>query len=360
MTQSPPAPHGGQLRAISERFGIPVSQLIDFSANINPDGPPASVINSLESSIRKHDNLSQYPDLEEFHLKVALARYARTLQTRVLVSNGFVPLLDAVIRALRIHKCLLPVPCFVEYRNVLERNSVQVTPVILRPEDNFHYKVDELLAGRHEAILLANPQNPSGILSEKSTLLDLVKRAAQSGIYILLDEAFIDYVDEHSMISAIESFPNLIIFRSLTKCFGIPGLRAAYSVSHETIRPKIEAFLSPWSITTLASNAFIAAAQDIGFITRFPRSNELRRADLSLALDALGIATYPAAANYLLLRFPLESNTSALWTKLVTDYGVVLRSCENYEGLASNHLRTAVRNTVQNRLLVCALSSALA
>lgn len=360
MSLSSPPPHGGQLRAIAERFCIPASQLIDFSANINPDGPPASVIDSLQSSIRKHDNLSQYPDLEEFHLKAALAHYAGTLQTRVLVSNGFVPLLDAAIRGLRIHKCLLPVPCFVEYRNVLERNGVQVTPVVLRAEDNFRYEVDQLLASRHEAILFANPQNPSGILSEKSTLLDLVRRAAQNGTYILLDEAFIDYVNEYSMTSAIESFPNLIIFRSLTKCFGIPGLRAAYSVSHETIRPKIEAFLSPWSISTLASNAFIAAVQDTEFITQFPRSNELRKTDLSLALNALGIATYPAAANYLLLRFPLQSNASTLWAKLVTNYGIVLRSCENFEGLTTDHLRTAVRNTVQNRLLICALSSVLA
>ena len=114
MSQSEFYPlHGGQLRQIAERFGIARAQLLDFSANINPEGPPPAVIPTLHASLEDPASLICYPDLEQKELKQSLARYASVNPDNIVVANGFVPLLDAALRALKIRQCFLPVPAFV-------------------------------------------------------------------------------------------------------------------------------------------------------------------------------------------------------------------------------------------------------
>ncbi len=351
--------HGGQLHAIAESFGLPVSKLLDFSANINPDGPPLAVVSALKESLSNLEALTRYPDLEEPALKAALARYAGCGEASVLVANGFVPLLDASLRALKIHSCLAPVPAFSEYRRVLEINGVRITTIVLKPEQDFRYDVDALIAARSDAIILANPQNPTGVLAEHATMVDLVTKAAARNIYVLLDEAFIDYARETSLSATVTRFENLIVFRSVTKCFGIPGLRLAYAITHERLRSQIETYLPPWPISTLASIGTIAAVQDEAFIAEFPSSNERRRVALARSLQALGLKVYPAAANFLLFRLPEGTDTHQFWQQLLVRHGIVLRSCSNFEGLLPGYLRAGIQREVDNEALTIAISSQL-
>lgn len=351
--------HGGQLHAIAASFGLPVSKLLDFSANINPDGPPPTVVAALKESLGKPEGLTQYPDLEERALKAALARYAGCHERNILVANGFVPLLDASLRSLKVRSCLVPVPAFNEYRRVLERNGIDITTTVLDPKQSFHYDVDAMLAARHDAVLLANPQNPSGVMAEYATMVDLVTKAAARNMYVLLDEAFIDYARETSLSAIMTRFENLIVFRSVTKCFGIPGLRLAYAITPERLRCQIEAYLPPWPISTLASIGTIAALQDEAFIAEFPSSNERRRVALARSLQALGLKVYPAAANFLLFRLPEGTDTHQFWRQLVVEHRIVLRSCVNFEGMLPGHLRAAIRSEVDNEALTIAISSQL-
>ena len=127
LSPSPPA-HGGQLRQISERFGIPASQLLDFSANINPQGPPATVLEAMRAALDAPAVLTTYPDLEQAELKSCIAASAGVEVSAIAVANGFVPLLEASLRTLSVRRCLLPVPAFGEYRRTLERVGVAVTP----------------------------------------------------------------------------------------------------------------------------------------------------------------------------------------------------------------------------------------
>ena len=124
----PTAAHGGQLRQIAAQYGIPVERLLDFSANINPAGPPSSVLSAIRRALDEPSTLAMYPDLELVELKTAVAEYTGTQRENIAVANGFVPLLDAALRSLKIKRCLLPVPSFREYRNTLENAGVSVTP----------------------------------------------------------------------------------------------------------------------------------------------------------------------------------------------------------------------------------------
>jgi threonine-phosphate decarboxylase len=353
-------PHGGQLNRIAEHFGVPVSGLLDFSANINPDGPPESVVQALREALNDPAVLSQYPDLEERQLRLSTSSYAGVPYGAIVVANGFVPLLDAVLRATSIRRCLLPVPAFGEYRGALERAGASVRTHLLDKNADFRYQPDNLLEalciGQFDSILLANPQNPSGVLYERANLVTFIEGARKLNVLVLLDEAFIDYCPDDSMGREVERFPNLIIFRSVTKFHGIPGLRIAYLIADDTVSEEIRRNLSPWSITTLAAIAVRAALADTAYMGHTLRTNHERRERLVANLQALGLLTYPAAANFLLLRFTTSEEAQSCWERLILDHGIVLRNCSNFEGLDQNHLRCAVRSDQENSQLTEALS----
>jgi threonine-phosphate decarboxylase len=351
--------HGGQLRQIAERFGIPQSLLLDFSANINPEGPPPAVIPTLRASLEDPASLGCYPDIEQTELRHSLARYAGVAPENVVVANGFVPLLDAALRTLKIRHCLLPVPAFVEYRSALTRAQITATPHLLTPDSNFACNIESMFAGHHDAILLANPQNPSGVACNPQILLQLVGTAAEKGIAVLLDEAFIDYQPSDTLIHYTNRFPNLIIFRSVTKFHGIPGLRVAYAAAAAQLAAQINCGLPPWSVTTLAAHAVIAALEDAAYAERSRLLNQERRALMQSALNQLGIYSYDSAANFLLLRLPCDINGDQFWQRMILDHHMVLRNCHNYEGLDDGYLRVAVRAESQNEAFAKAVAHTL-
>jgi threonine-phosphate decarboxylase len=352
--------HGGQLRQIAGRFGLSISQLLDFSANINPAGPPEAVVSTLRASLDDLSVLTDYPDLQEIALKRSIAHYVGVGEDHIVVANGFVPLLESALRTLKIEACLLPVPAFGEYRKTLERLDVGINIHRLTTTSNFSYDSIAMLSGRHSAILLANPQNPSGVSHNAATMIDLVRAAAGKGIFILLDEAFIDYVPEDSLVARVAEHPNLIIFRSVTKFHGIPGMRVAYAVANPELASSIADNLPPWPITTLASRAVAAALNDRQYALRTRAENRTRRDMLRRDLEHLGLTVYPAAANFLLFRLPNTINPLALWEDMIVTHKTVLRSCANYEALAPGHFRIAVRSQVENNRLISALTDAIA
>jgi threonine-phosphate decarboxylase len=360
MSRIEPYPvHGGQLRQIAEQYGVPVSHLLDFSANINPDGPPPAVISTLREAVDDPSTLVEYPDLQQTELKQAISRYAGVNEQNITVANGFVPLLEAALRVLSIKHCRMPVPAFVEYRKPLVRCGVEVSTLELSPNSGFRYIPKEIVAGSHDAILLANPQNPSGVCHDGVIMRDLIAEAAKNKAYVLVDEAFIDYIPEHSLSKDTETFPNLIVFRSVTKFHGIPGLRVAYAISNPGLSSSLAENLPPWPITTLAGRAVSTALDDDFYAIRSRLLNTERRNFLQRELARLGLITYPSAANFILFQLPSGVELISFWERLIIEHHIVLRACTNYEGLPGQYLRTAVRTQQENVRLLKAVAETL-
>jgi threonine-phosphate decarboxylase len=358
-----PPVHGGQLRQIAARYGIPAERLLDFSANINPAGPPSSVLSAIRKALDEPSTLAVYPDLELVELKQAIAEYTGVEPENIAVANGFTPLLEVALRSLKIKRCLLPVPSFSEYRNTLENASIFVTPYHLSSDDDFRYVPDRilntLLQYSCDAILLANPQNPSGAICDADNMQQLIKMAARQSISVLLDEAFIDYSPNRSLTQRSIEHANVVVFRSVTKFFAIPGLRVAYAVSRSSNVYATNRLIAPWPITSFASDAVCAALGDEAYVEESRLANDRRRFWLEQEFARLKIATYPSSANFLLLRFSAEIDVSLLWGKMIVEEHIVLRSCANFEGLAPGHLRIAVRSELENERLIRGLERVL-
>jgi threonine-phosphate decarboxylase len=188
---------------------------------------------------------------------------------------------------------------------------------------------------------------------------ELIAAAGKKNIYVLLDEAFIDYTPEDSLTATTDELSNLIVFRSVTKFHGTPGLRVAYAVANRGLAASINNSLPPWPITTLAARAVIAALDDEPYAVHTRSRNEARRETLKRALEALSLIIYPSAANFLLFRLPPTLAANTFWQYMIVNHGLVLRTCTNYEALPDRHFRIAVRTEAENRNLVAALKQAL-
>jgi len=351
-----PPVHGGQLRQIAAQYGIPAERLTDFSANINPIGPPSSVLAAIRRALDQPATLGAYPDLELIELKRTIAEYTGIRPENVAVANGFVPLLGSALRSRKMERCLLPVPSFNEYRSALDNAGIAITPYRLSPDQGFEYEDDAILTAIRgnscDAILLANPQNPSGALCSAQRMRQLVDMTAQRNVMVLLDEAFIDYCPSESLTRQAMELANLIVFRSVTKFFAIPGLRVAYAVGNSCHIDAMNRFIAPWPITSIASDAVCAALNDEAYAEASRLANEQRRLWLEGELRRLKIASSPSNANFLLLRFPAEVDVNLLWERMILEERLVLRSCTNFEGLAQGHLRIAVRAEPENERLI--------
>jgi threonine-phosphate decarboxylase len=351
----PPA-HGGQLRQIAAQYGIPAERLIDFSANINPNGPPSSVLTAMRRALEHSATLSAYPDLELIGLKQTVAKCTGVQPENVAAANGFVPLLESALRSRKTERCLLPVPSFNEYRKTLENAGVAVIPYLLSSDQGFDYKSDTVLQAildhSCDAILLANPQNPSGALCSEQRMKMLVEMATRHGVTAFLDEAFIDYCPNESLTRQAMESKNLIVFRSVTKFFAVPGLRVAYAVGSSRNIEAMNRFIAPWPIASITSDAVCAALNDETHAEESRLANEQRRLWLERELARLKIATSPSNANFLLLRFPPKIDANLLWERMIVEEGLVLRLCANFEGLGDGYLRIAVRSEKENEKLI--------
>jgi threonine-phosphate decarboxylase len=154
------------------------------------------------------------------------------------------------------------------------------------------------------------------------------------------------------LVTHVDRFPNLIVFRSVTKFHGVPGLRVAYAVTNTQTAREFRESLAPWPITNLASRAVVAALEDDEYAARTRELNQRRRAELQHQIETLGMHVYPSAANFLLFRLPSSMDPLGFWQRLIREHQVVLRLCANYEGLSPHHFRVAVKTDRENTYLI--------
>lgn len=353
--------HGGNIYAAAKELGVRPEKLIDFSANINPLGYPAG----LRKILRKpHTAILNYPDPNAHDCIAALSRYHRMPRSCFMVGNGsteFIYLLPDVIRP---HRVIMLTPAFTEYRRSYRFRNVHITSFPSLPEDRFIPDIDKLchmLQNGYDALYLANPGNPTGVLMPKQDVEKIVRNAQRHGTVVVLDEAFIDFNESHSLKKRVQVYKNLFILRSLTKFFGMPGLRIGYLISHPDNIQKVSQYRHPWSVNSIAQCAAIEAVKDAKFIerTRAYVADAKNRliGDLS-AIEELSI--FLGTANFLLLRLCSPHYTARDLYQQLLQHGLIIRTCEDFEGLDSSYFRIAVRKKTENRRLVSALKKIVA
>jgi threonine-phosphate decarboxylase len=335
--------HGGDVWNLE----FPASEILDFSANINPRGLPAAAQARLVQDAADSKLLRLYPDPSARALRMALGEYLGCAPEAILIGPGAESLLAPILRYLRPKRALVPVPAFSEYRRVCAQENVEFVPFPLLREENFQLSGG---LGAFDFALINNPHNPTGCLFRTE--------AAASAI---VDEAFIDYAPEHSMVREAAIRPGLIVLRSLTKFFGCPALRVGYAVSHPDTVKGIRELLPTWPVTQLAMDALIEALKDKTYAEETLKENALEREKLSHELGKLGLTVFPSMANFLFIELGSGMRCSSeLRARMISHHKILIRNCDSYENLETGrYIRVAVRSREDNERLVAGLHEEL-
>jgi adenosylcobyric acid synthase len=345
--------HGGNVRAMALVLGCAPEEILDFSANINPLGPPAwlrpVVARALSGAVH-------YPEPRAEGLRRVAARRMGVEFENVVAGNGSSELLYALPRvcALRgLGRAVLPAPCYADYERACEAAGLSCETLTLHAESGFamDWPGLEALLNKAALVIFGQPSNPAGTLLEPERILDLADRHPKS--FFLVDEAFADFVPQLARLGAANR-PNLFVLHSLTKFYAVPGLRLGLGYGSEEVCAELAALLPDWSVNALAQAVGDEALRDDAYARQTIDAVKDLRGRLEADLAGLGIRVFPGSANYLLCRSE-NPDAFALQEKLAKSR-ILIRNCANYEGLDARYFRVAVRSAEENGRLVQALS----
>lgn len=341
--------HGGDVYHLARTLGLDLSELLDFSANINPLGWPPGLPGAIQQALGE---LVHYPDRRCLELKRELAAYHDLSPEQILVGNGSTELIYLAARALKPRRALIVAPAFSEYEHALEMAQVPVEFQVTAEGQNFTLSTPLDPRGA-DLVFLANPASPSGALLPPELLLETAAVLEAAGVYLLLDEAFVDFVEGASIKTHLARFPRLLILRSFTKFFAIPGMRLGYLLAAPDLIAQLSACQEPWSVNTLAQAAGRACLRDLDYLGRSRNLIHRERQYLLEGLAALpGLRTFPSAVNYLLVKIDRPDWTAAGLQKALLSQKIVIRDAGNFRGLDERFFRLAVRRREENQRLL--------
>ena len=351
--------HGGNLRRLAAAAGRDPGDLLDFSASINPLGPP-EYLRPLIS--RNLETLLHYPDPGYDELRgVAAGRFAVS-ENQVIVGNGSTEIIHALPRALPVKRVVVPAPSYSGYQEAVLAAGCSVDLLPLSAADGFaiDWPALALMLTGGEMVFLGQPNNPTGCCFDPADLAAMLAHFPQT--LFVVDEAFIDFVVEPpTVVAFLQQFANLIILKSMTKLYAVPGLRLGLALATPGVAARVRAQLPPWSVNSLALafGAKVLADEEYAH-----ESRELvgrLRTDLAAALAALGgIKVYEGQANYLLCQWqelPQGFQTGSEVNAALLKRGIAVRDCANFPGLGPDFFRLAVRTEAENAALLAALAA---
>ena len=281
----------------------------------------------------------------------------------VLLGNGSTQLIYLLCAALRPRTALVVGPAFSEYSNALTLVGARTRALSPAIDDGFQFSMERLMAAWEkdcDIVFLATPNSVTGQLVPKTAIENIAHVALTRKSMVVVDEAFIDFVEGESVKRTVRHNPYLIVLRSLTKYYGMPGLRLGYLLGDAHRVKQLAAYQEPWSVNGAALNVALACLVNAGFITRTNRWLEGERKFLCARLAALGgLHPLPSKTNFLLVRIDKRGADALELRAFLLRKKILIRACDSF-GLGGNYFRVAVRRRQENRRLIAALAEWLA
>jgi threonine-phosphate decarboxylase len=329
---------------------------VDCSSSINPLGTPHKAVVAIKMNV--NSVAPKYPDPECSELRKSLSCYLRIDPEWIIVGNGAIEVIYWFAQAAIVKRhVVIPAPTFCEYEIASQKVGARVTFV---PLHNFELQADQVIekARGADAVFLCNPNNPTGILATKQ-IMKIIENV-DSSTRILLDECFIELTDNpiaNTIIRRISEFDNLVILRSLTKSFGLAGLRVGYGVCNRTFAKKLSSNKIPWNVNALAQIAGAVALTDKRYLLRARALVKKERKFLHENICKLkSFSPLRSDSNYFLV-YLHGRNSAHFRDALLKKTGVLVRDCSTFTGMGSQYIRLAIKTHRENMLLLKALEA---
>jgi threonine-phosphate decarboxylase len=349
--------HGGQVFSAARRHNVPLADILDFSANINPFGPSPKALQRLRRDL---DVIRFYPDTENWELRDLVSKQEAIDSGCILFGNGATHLLHLIPRVLKPRTALVLEPGFSEYGSALERAGCRIHRLLLRPQADFRLDRETLFRmldrSRPQLLVLGNPNNPTGSILPPPLLSELIDACSKRHINLVLDESFIEFAPYPSRALEATRRTSLVVVRSLTKFWALAGLRIGYLVAHKTLVDKLYAGSEPWSVNTLASSAAVESLRDLKYRRK---TLDLIRRERSFLMEQLArlpwLKPFPSVTNFLLVRITTPAITSTQLRESLEQRNILVRDGASFPGFGRHHFRIAIQNRADNQRLIAEL-----
>ena len=342
--------HGGTNIAELRSLGLRPEDVLEFSASINPLGAPPSVTQAMSAI-----NLAAYPDTECTALREALAAKLGVSTTHILVGNGSTELIHLAARAYLNpgDKAVIFTPTFGEFEAACHMQDAHVLSIVACENSGFCWNVEDasvrIAEQRPSLVFLCNPNNPTGhYLGEYD--VRRIADAIPEGSLLLLDEAYLPFVDSQWNSLPLLGLGNVALLRSMTKDYALTALRLGYMLAPPEVIERVRMRQHSWSVNALAQAAGIAALSDEQHLIDGRKEVQVAKRYLLEEMGAMGLKCTPSAANFVLVKV---GDAHSLRSTLLKRRHISVRDCASF-GLP-DYIRVGVRTLDDCKRLVAAL-----
>ena len=338
---------------VVERYSVDPGAVVNLASNESPFPPPSRVVEAIQRSLR---SVNRYPDPKNRRLKRALSKRLGVTEGQICVGAGATQLLDTICKVFLdpLDTVAMPIPTYSLYVHLAMLREAGLELIQTTPP-SFSLDVKSFIERSRDAkmVFLCSPNNPTGTVIERSDLEEIAESCR--GV-VVVDEAYADFADA-SFCDLVESHPNIIVIRSMSKYLSLAGLRVGYAVANEDVASTMEKVRLPFSVGSLAEEAAVAALSVHEHYERAKNRIVSEREWLSSRLSTVdGIEPMPSHANFILVR--LTRDVPDLVERLA-QRGVLIRDLAGVLGLDGHYVRITVGTRSENLTLLRCLSEIL-
>ena len=355
-----------KLDRFNKRFGgyWRYPRLIDFCYLVNPFYPNQKLVDEMQANFGRL--LCEYPSGMNVNSLLG-AKYYGLRREQVCVGNGAAELIKSLMENLK-GKIGMIYPTFEEYPH--RRKEADIVPYWIKDSD-FRYTADELIQFYEDKdiqiLVLINPDNPSGNYIEKQDVLRIAKWAEQKNIRFIVDESFVDFADTKESVTLLEeelirTYKNLIVIKSISKSFGVPGLRLGILASDDLgLIAKMKKDIAIWNINSFAEFYMqIFEKYKSNYEEAMRKFKDVRKEYVELLNQVQKLRVIPSQANYLMCELTGSMSSRELAEELLDKYSILIKDLSNKKGFeGKSYIRVAVKRPEENRKLVEAMKEVL-
>ena len=327
---------------------------------------PQEVILDMLSNVRTSQGYSDSKGI--FSARKAIMQYAQlrgipgVTINDIYTGNGVSELINLCMQALLDNgdEILIPAPDYPLWTATATLAGGNVVHYVCDEQSDWYPDIDDIrskITDKTKAIVIINPNNPTGITIPQDLLEEILETCAMQGIFMVVDECFLDFVkdpEKYTLKGKLEKYPGLFILKAFTKRYAIPGVRLGYGFcSDRKVLDRMEAVTQPWNVSTMAQQAGMAALKESEYVEAGRQIIFRESAWMKEKMRQVGLTVYPSEANYIFFYGPED-----LFERCVAK-GILIRDCSNYLGLKKGYYRVAVKLHEQNEKLIEVLEEVL-
>jgi threonine-phosphate decarboxylase len=352
--------HGGNISAFSKKYNLNREDILDFSSNINNLFYPKEIEEILKESFPQ---ITQYPELEQEELREIIAQREGINLDNIILGNGSIELIYLIANFLSPCKAKIIVPAFGEYQRALKGFGSRITLFRLLEEEEFRLDLDRLYKDLEEEIIfICNPNNPTGGMIEEEYLDRLIDFIRKKRKFLVLDEAFIDFVEDGfspKLKAKILNGEDIFIIRSLTKFYGLAGLRIGYALGKKELIERLNLRKPPWNINCFAYQVGLKLLKNKEIPKKIKEKIRKEREFLSKELSKIEhLKLFESKTNFILIKLiHPEVDVKRLQERLA-EYKIMIRDSENLN-LDSSFFRISIKSNKENKILINSLREIL-